>query len=324
VCRVAKRGEEASPARRSYHEPQRATGDLSGPGEGKSGIAQERDQRLGEVDEEGFCAKSISRLDRRFFSGHLWLPLGLFAALVLLFEATDSDLRLSDLFFDFNQGLFFWKNTWWATSLIHSGGKLFVAGVWLGLLFCFVASFTRWGLPRFRAWRAALLFLVLGMISGPATVGCLKLLVNRPYPEHIKRYGGPLEYTKVSQGAPPTNRHYKGFPAGHASAGYGLMGLYFVFRERRPRLAPWGLAFGLALGTLFAFGQHVRGLHYASHNVWSAAICWFEALGLYLWLFRGRLAGIIDHKWIMGAGCPNLGKNSNSSCASLLVSGTKW
>jgi membrane-associated PAP2 superfamily phosphatase len=299
VCRFAKKGDEAQPAHRSYHEPHRATRDWTGPGEGKTAMGQEKAQGLGEVDEKGFCAKSMSRLDRRFFFFHLWFPLGLFAALVLLFETTDLDLRLSDLFFDSNQHLFFWKNTWWATSLIHSGGKLFVAGVWVSLLFCLVVSFLRWSLPRLRAWRAALLFLVLGMISGPATVGCLKLFVNRPYPEHIKRYGGPLEYTKIFQGAPPTNRHYKGFPAGHASAGYGLMGLYFVFREKRPRLAPWGLVFGLALGTLFAFGQHVRGLHYASHNVWSAAICWFEALALYLWLFRKRLAGMASRPGVI-------------------------
>ncbi len=222
---------------------------------------------------------------------HLWFPLGLFAGLVTVFELTGLDLRLSDMFFDFQEGFFFWKNTWWATSLIHSGGKILVAAIWLCLLFLWLLSFLRQGLSRLGLWRAALGFLLLSMLSGPVTVACLKLLINRPYPEHIKRYGGPLQYTRLLEGPPPTSRHYKGFPAGHASAGYGLMGLYFVLRDRRPRLAPWGLALAVGLGTLFGFGQHVRGLHYASHNVWSAAICWFEALAMYLWAFAGKLEG---------------------------------
>lgn len=236
-------------------------------------------------------ARTHEERPAKFLLWHLWVPLGIFAGLILVFELTDLDLRLSDLFFDFQKGLFPWKNAWWAKSLIHSGGKILVGGIWISFFLVWFSSFLKAGDTKIRNYRAAVGFLMLSMISGPATVACMKPLVNKPYPEHIKRYGGPLEYTKLFQGPPPTNRHYKGFPAGHASGGYGLMGLYFVFRERRPKLAPLGLAFGLLLGSLFGFGQQVRGMHYASHNIWSASICWFEALALYLCLFRGRLAG---------------------------------
>lgn len=300
---VAKREGRRLPIHGSWDEPHGLHAVGMGPLEKQRDAGQQKAQCPGQVDEQGpsyppfpsepkgFSTKTRFRLERGFFFGHLWFPLGLLAALVLVFETTDLDLRFSDLFFDFNQRVFFWKNTWWATSLIHSGGKLFVAGLWVCFFCLLLLSFLKARFPRLFSWRGAMGFLMLSMILGPITVGCLKLLVNRPYPEHIKRYGGPLEYTKIFQGAPSTNKHYKGFPAGHASAGYGLMSLYFVLRERRPRLAPWGLAFGLALGTLFGLGQHVRGLHYASHNVWSAAICWFEALALYLLFFRGRLSG---------------------------------
>ena len=33
----------------------------------------------------------------------------------------------------------------------------------------------------------------------------------------------------------------------------------------------------------------VRGAHFVSHNLWSAAICWFAALGLFSIAFAGRL-----------------------------------
>lgn len=285
MCRVAKGEEGASCLPTSWEG-------LHAKSSEGTRLRKEKKGALSPLEvEESSSTKSSSLLKRKFFLWHLWFPLGLFAGLLLIFETTDLDLRLSDLFFDFHERVFFWKNTWWAVGLIHSGGKLFVAGIWVCLLFLLLCSLSRKHFPGFGPWRAALGFLLLSMISGPATVGSMKLLVNRPYPEHIKRYGGQLEYTKLFQGGDSTPRHYKGFPAGHASGGYGLMGLYFVLRERRPRLAKWGLAFGLALGTFFGFGQHVRGLHYASHTVWSAAICWFEALILYLWFFAGRMAG---------------------------------
>lgn len=70
-----------------------------------------------------FSSSRGSCENRRFPLWHFWFPLGIFAGLVSLFETTDLDLRLSDIFFDFQKGSFFWKNTWWATSLIHSGGE---------------------------------------------------------------------------------------------------------------------------------------------------------------------------------------------------------
>ncbi len=230
--------------------------------------------------------------ERRFLLWHLWLPLALLTGLLIVFETTDLDLRLSDPFFDFEKGLFFWRDTWWAKRLLHSGGKIFVGGIWLCLLFLWIYQMLRGNSTKLRSWRVALVFLMISMALGPITLAGIKLLVNRPYPEHIKRYGGSLEYNRLFQSPPPTGKHYKGFPAGHASAGYGLLGLYFVLRETRPRLGGWGLIFGLGLGSLFGFAQHVRGMHYFSHNLWSAAICWFEALFLYLVFFRGRLQTI--------------------------------
>jgi membrane-associated PAP2 superfamily phosphatase len=44
-----------------------------------------------------------------------------------------------------------------------------------------------------------------------------------------------------------------------------------------------------ALLPLLLFTLLVRGAHFASHNVWSAGICWYIPLVLYVCLFRGRL-----------------------------------
>jgi membrane-associated PAP2 superfamily phosphatase len=45
------------------------------------------------------------------------------------------------------------------------------------------------------------------------------------------------------------------------------------------------LGFAVALEMLFGFShQQLRGAHFMSHDVWTAAICWFTALALFvLW-----------------------------------------
>jgi hypothetical protein len=55
-------------------------------------------------------------------------------------------------------------------------------------------------------------------------------------------------------------------------------------------VARGALLAALALGLTFGFGQWARGAHFVSHDLWSAAICWFVSLGLYLFPFRGRLS----------------------------------
>jgi membrane-associated PAP2 superfamily phosphatase len=50
----------------------------------------------------------------------------------------------------------------------------------------------------------------------------------------------------------------------------------------------WGLFAGIALGLIFGLGQQLRGAHFFSHDVWTAAICWFIALGVY-GVFQDRL-----------------------------------
>jgi len=221
---------------------------------------------------------------------HVWFPGFLFLALVLLFEFTDLDLWCSDIFYDFQKGKFFWRDTWWANQLLHQGGLYAIDTLVISSLVLLIWSFLKRN-NRWVTWQRALLFFVLSVALGPGTIGIVKALSNRHYPLHIERYGGPVPYRKLFEGTPQGFKRSKGFPAAHASGGYVLMASYFIFRERRRRKAYLGLALGLTVGTLFALGQQVRGVHFASHNVWSAAICWYGSLLLYVFLFRYQLIG---------------------------------
>ena len=81
------------------------------------------------------------------------------------------------------------------------------------------------------------------------------------------------------------------FPAGHASAGYAWLALFFFFTAVKPACRRWGLAIGIGLGLLFGIAQQLRGAHFLSHDVFTAMICWSIALGLHLLMLRPRGAG---------------------------------
>lgn len=108
------------------------------------------------------CPEARSRdgtlTGKGFMIRHLWIPLGLFIGLVILFETTDLDLRLSDPFFDFDRGVFFWKDSWWATTLIHSVGRIAILGLGILIGVLLAVSFVQRGLKKLVELRMPLFF----------------------------------------------------------------------------------------------------------------------------------------------------------------------
>ncbi len=225
------------------------------------------------------------RFDGRFWLWHGVLPLLLFTLLAALFELTDLDLFFSDAWYDPAAG-WVYKQSWWAEGVIHRGGKNLVLALALGALVGWGLSFR---LPRLRPWRRSALFLVLAIGLGTGSVALGKATINRHSPWDYDRYGGTVPYSGLFEPTPAGAKPGHSFPAGHASGALALMSSYFIFRGRSRRRALAGLAAGLLLGGVFGFGQLVRGAHFVSHNLWSAAICWLFSLVLYVFVFRGRL-----------------------------------
>lgn len=142
---------------------------------------------------------------------------------------------------------------------------------------------------RTRPLRRAGAYLALVILLGTGLVALGKRTTNVDCPWDTVPYGGDRPYVRLFADRPDGLPPGRCFPAGHSAGGFSLLGLYFVFRERRRALARAGLAVGLAMGTVFAFGQWVRGAHFASHDLWSVIVCWLVAYGLYALAFRGRL-----------------------------------
>ncbi|MGH8447380.1 MAG: phosphatase PAP2 family protein, partial [Solimonas sp.] len=115
----------------------------------------------------------------------------------------------------------------------------------------------------------------LGLATG--SVGLLKHTTNKDCPWSLERYGGDQPYVLLGEAPPEDKKPGHCFPGGHSSGAFGFFGLYFLMVRRRPAWARRTLAGVLFLGFVFAATQWVRGAHFVSHDLWSAAIGWLAA-----------------------------------------------
>ena len=158
--------------------------------------------------------------------------------------------------------------------------SILLALVVLGLLVtsCF--------LNGWQAHRKSLVYLFVAVAGSSLLISFFKSLLAVSCPWEFQRYGGSLIYHSVYDQL--SLRNGAGcFPAGHASAGYAWVALYFFFLARGSSNLRWAsLVFPLIAGIAFGFAQQIRGAHFISHDLWSLALCWFYSLALYLLMFR--------------------------------------
>jgi membrane-associated PAP2 superfamily phosphatase len=134
---------------------------------------------------------------------------------------------------------------------------------------------------RWRAWRRPLACLALSVLLSTLLVAWIKSWSNVDCPWDLVRYGGQHAYVDLFAARlaqPSTGRC---FPAGHASAGYAWMAAYFLLLAVRPAWRRYGLSAGIVLGLAFGFAQQLRGAHFLSHDLWSAALCWLVAVAVH-------------------------------------------
>ncbi|MET0067704.1 MAG: phosphatase PAP2 family protein [Candidatus Thiodiazotropha sp.] len=190
------------------------------------------------------------------------------------FEYSSLDLWLQQQLFDSEQQRWIWSSKEPITRLLlYDGAKrlviLFALGLLLSLAFCRRSSLLG---SHCRGIRVVLFSLILV----PACVSALKASTNVACPRSLEAFDGSLPYVKVLQPYPQAQRpesRQRCFPAGHASGGFALMSLIFLFREQRRQ---WlGLSLGLAAGWTGGLYKMAIGDHFLSHTLMSMLIAWF-------------------------------------------------
>lgn len=196
------------------------------------------------------------------------LLLALLATLVI--NHWQLDLALARWFYHLEGDHWTLKDHWLFSELLHRDGReasIALLLVFLGLL---IASIWH---PALRRLRRVWLYLVIAPLSASGLVLLGKRSSGIECPWDLQPFGGDIPYTPLLQQLLADGQGAC-FPAGHASAGYAWLALYFAAKSVWPRWRRPLLGFALGLGALFGLAQQLRGAHFLSHDIWSLTLCW--------------------------------------------------
>lgn len=128
-------------------------------------------------------------------------------------------------------------------------------------------------------YKKGLIIVLLSAIIIPVTVGALKATTNMPCPKNIEFFGGNYPDVKLLDSYPiefMQNKKIKCWPAGHASGGFALLSLFFLFKKRRNQI--YALSFALTVGWSMGTYKMLIGDHFLSHTIITMLIAWCEIL----------------------------------------------
>lgn len=207
----------------------------------------------------------------------LFPPLLLFL-LAILCEYTNFDIWWVSHFYDAGNQVWPFMRHWFFKGVLHAGGRRFVRLIGLIWLLGFILVSLR---PKWRRYRKSLLYVLCGSAIGPIIVGAGKQLTHIYPPWDLQMFGSSQPYIRLFDPVPGQAPIGHAFPAGHASSGYCFFSLYFILRHHNVPYRVAGFCFGLFLGVVFGLAQQIRGAHFPSHDLFTLAICWYGALGMY-------------------------------------------
>lgn len=217
----------------------------------------------------------------------LLLPLLAFVAANIVLLGLDGDRWIADWIFGLEGHRWALQHIVLTTEIIHVGGKRLSALAWLVVVALAIAA---WRKDDWAHLRRPLVCLALSVVVSTLLVSYLKHVTHMDCPWDLTAYGGGRPYFGLFDARPASLRSSGCFPAGHASAGYAWVALYFFFLSTRPAWRWFGLGVGLAAGLVFGISQQLRGAHFLSHDVWSLMLCWLTALLLHRATVRWSLA----------------------------------
>lgn len=223
-------------------------------------------------------ASSPTVSNPRAMSWRLLVPTFITIAAAAIANVSQLDLRLADALYAWEGGQWALRWTYPTEQVLHVAGRNASACLWMLVVACCAASRIR---PGWRAWQRPLACLALSVLLSTALVAWIKSWSNVDCPWDLVRYGGGRLHVDLFSARPAGMPRGACFPAGHASGGYAWTALYFFFIAVRPAWRRYGLGIGLGLGLAFGVSQQLRGAHFLSHDLWTAALCWLTAVAVH-------------------------------------------
>ena len=198
-----------------------------------------------------------------------WLGLASLIAILLIEKYTDIDVIVQNYIYDFE------KHEWpindaehkKLTIFFYDGLKYFLMAV---ALCCLISLATSIKCVNLRRYNHFCLMMLLSFIFVPVIIAGAKAYTNVYCPYQLDMYDGRFPFVRILDAYPADfvqPKVGKCFPAGHSTAGFAFLGLFFAFYRPAYRVA--GLLGGLTLGWIAGIYQMLRGQHFLSHTVFS-------------------------------------------------------
>lgn len=196
---------------------------------------------------------------------------------IILFEFSNIDLWLQDTFYNFELKQWVLDRDYRITKFIFYDGikkvlVLFILVMLSGLLF-FRKS------QLIQANKQGLVIVCLSALMVPLVIGALQVITNTPCPRDITHYGGRYPYVTVLEKYPQSFKQtekMKCYPAGHASGGFALLALFFLFKNRKKRII--ALSFAMVVGWSMGAYKMLIGDHFLSHTIVTMLLAWLIIL----------------------------------------------
>lgn len=202
---------------------------------------------------------------------------------------TTMDFTISTWFYDAQQHSFPLRETWLWSSVLHEGLKWFAVGIWLALLALFGFVMSK-DLPEAGILKPFLIFILLISLISVLAVAGLRSQSAHSCPWSLEMFGGTVQFFRMGDVPPQNAGPGHCMPSGHATVGFMWVAAIFASRRWLTRLSgPITIAV-LSLGLLASGVQIVRGAHFFSHVLLTAAVCWAIAwIADRLWHTRKKL-----------------------------------
>lgn len=213
-------------------------------------------------------------------SRELLITLFLLLGVILLFAFTNLDIFIQEFFYNV-------KTHQWLLDKNEPVLKfIFYDGIKKLLILFAVAIFSV--LIFFRKnrmvleYKKGLIIILLSSILVPLIIGGLKDVTNMPCPKNTQHFNGKYPDVNVFECYPQEfkeqnpNCSIKCWPAGHASGGFALLSLFFLFKSQKNQKR--AVIIALSIGFGMGIYKMLIGDHFFSHTVITMLIAWLIIL----------------------------------------------
>jgi membrane-associated PAP2 superfamily phosphatase len=201
----------------------------------------------------------------------------LLIAVIALFQFTQLDISVQNFFYNFE------TKTWLIDKdepilkfFLYDGLKTALIIFAVAILFSLIL-FRKKAIVQ--KYKKGLIIVLAAAIFVPLLIGSLKAITNTPCPCNIVNFNGKYPDIKVFDSYPKDfvqTSKAKCWPAGHASGGFALMALFFLFKT--PINQKRALITGLIVGWSMGAYKMLLGDHFLSHSIITMLMAWLIIL----------------------------------------------